>query len=536
MINVWSRTSDDHRKCRSCIAGNFQEFDPLAQRWTAQAEPSSIFIAAKLAAVRMWTVSKLDVKGAFLNAPIPENELILVQPPKQWADWGIVEPHVVWKLNRAVYGLRQSPKWWSDERDLRLKELRVTMNGEKYYLQQNEADSQVWSIAKLSPCGRVGLPSDSTGVQLGLLCVYVDDFLILAPSGPVRDALVESMKSLWEFGKERVLTPESPLTFLGIDWTIARNGDIHLSQERFAQELLKKYNMHNCRPVQNITLDKPPEKDDIPTPEELTELQSYAGAFNWLATRTRPDLAYFTSLLASSASRKGAWSRELAHKVLRYLAGSAAQCLIMTAKGSEDELLVYTDAGFAGADTKSQSGPVIFWAGSIITWRSSRASLSALSTAEAELVSAAMGWQVAEGIRYLLNTLKLFPAFIDVMIDNKAALTAATLADQVLRRQGEEAHGGEPVWASAYWPLSHQGDGRRRLDEVSHGGGHPVADPRHGGLPSDQGRCAPHLGDTGARQSQRHGRRWPGTSPGVFGRCCVGRAQIGDPRYPQSGK
>ena len=88
-----------------------------------------------------------------------------------------------------------------------------------------------------------------------------------------------------------MLTPESPLTFLGIDWTMARNGDIHLSQERFTQELLNKYNMHNCRPVQNITLDKPPEKDDILTPEELTELQSYAGAFNWLATRTRPDLA-----------------------------------------------------------------------------------------------------------------------------------------------------------------------------------------------------------------------------------------------------
>ena len=44
MLNVWSRTADDHRKCRSSIAGNFQAFDPTAQRWTALAEPSSIFI------------------------------------------------------------------------------------------------------------------------------------------------------------------------------------------------------------------------------------------------------------------------------------------------------------------------------------------------------------------------------------------------------------------------------------------------------------------------------------------------------------
>ena len=67
------------------------------------------------------------------------------------------------------------------------------------------------------------------------------------------------------------------------------------------------------------------------------------------------------------------------------------------------------------------------WAGSIITWRSSRAALSALSTAEAELCAAALGWQVTEGIWYLLSTLRIFPKQVDVMIDNKAALTAASL-------------------------------------------------------------------------------------------------------------
>ena len=101
MLNVWSRTTDDLRKCRSCIAGNFQRLDPAAQRWTAQAEPSSIFVAAKMAAMRRWEVSKLDVKGAFLNAPIPPDELILVEPPKQWKDWGIVGRNAVWKLRRG---------------------------------------------------------------------------------------------------------------------------------------------------------------------------------------------------------------------------------------------------------------------------------------------------------------------------------------------------------------------------------------------------------------------------------------------------
>ena len=99
----------------------------------------------------------------------------------------------------------------------------------------------------------------------------------------------------------------------------------------------------------------------------------------------------------------------------------------MAADGGEDDLLVYSDAGFARADTKSQNGLVIMWAGCSITWKSSRTALSALSTAEAELCAAALEWQVTNGIRYLLNTLRIFPKQIEVMIDNKSALTAASL-------------------------------------------------------------------------------------------------------------
>ena len=73
------------------------------------------------------------------------------------------------------------------------------------------------------------------------------------------------------------------------------------------------------------------------------------------------------------------------------------QGLTMSAQGDEDDMRIYTDAGFAGPDTKSQNGLIITWGGSIITWRSSRGALSALSTAEAELCSAALGWQVGEG-------------------------------------------------------------------------------------------------------------------------------------------
>ena len=94
-----------------------------------------------------------------MNAPLPPDELILVQPPTQWVAWGIVQKDVVWKLNRVVYGLRQSPKWWSNERHRKLRVLTWTAGKNQFDLEQSEADSQVWRLKELG----------------GPLCVYVDD-------------------------------------------------------------------------------------------------------------------------------------------------------------------------------------------------------------------------------------------------------------------------------------------------------------------------------------------------------------------------
>ena len=135
------------------------------------------------------------------------------------------------------------------------------MGSHDYYLQQNDADSQVWMLTRKSggaePPGwestrRLGNPLDRSRRRegnpptapsskdaeelLGLLCVYVDDFLAMAPHGPVREALVQAITSLWEFGSERILTIETSLTFLGIDWFKRANGDIFLTQERFTKE------------------------------------------------------------------------------------------------------------------------------------------------------------------------------------------------------------------------------------------------------------------------------------------------------------
>ena len=137
--------------------------------------------------LRKWQVSKHDVKGAFLNAKIPEGKIVIVQPPAQWVKWGLVPPGVTWTLDKAVYGLRESPALWGEERDRTLRNLTWSANNVRYHLEQCTGDSQVWYIRKEGESARTG------HMIRGVLVVYVDDFLLQMSLGDVRNGLLKAI-------------------------------------------------------------------------------------------------------------------------------------------------------------------------------------------------------------------------------------------------------------------------------------------------------------------------------------------------------
>ena len=139
-----------------------------------------------------------------------------------------------------------------------------------------------------------------------LSIVYVDDFLLSTFLGPIRDALLQALKEIWTLAKEKILTIDSPITFLGIDLQLAKNGDLTLTHKGFTQQLLEKHGLGDANPIRCIQMGPLPPGLDVPTPKVLKELQVYRGGFNWLATRTRTDLSYYVSILASASSRYAA--------------------------------------------------------------------------------------------------------------------------------------------------------------------------------------------------------------------------------------
>ena len=143
--------------------------------------------------------------------------------------------------------------------------------------------------------------------------------------------------------------------------------------------------------------------DQPPTASELKQIQVHAGELSWLATHTRADLAYWTSILASAATKHESWRLALVKKVHRYLPGTMQARMTFKKERYPKSLITWSDASFGGVSTTSQSGVIVSWGGSVVLLRSSRQSTSALSTCEAEVAAAAIGLHIIAGVRSIFG-------------------------------------------------------------------------------------------------------------------------------------
>ena len=92
--------------------------------------------------------------------------------------------------------------------------------------------------------------------MLGLLVVYVGDFLLTNLLGPMRGGLKEALKSIWNLSDEQVLAPDSPPRFLGLEMERTMTG-IKVHQSTFINELLCQYDSDKRNGIQSVTREAP---------------------------------------------------------------------------------------------------------------------------------------------------------------------------------------------------------------------------------------------------------------------------------------
>ncbi len=337
------------------------------------AKQSTFRTLLAVAAARNLKVRHYDVKTAFLNGDIKE-ELYMCQPE------GYVVPgkeHLVCKLNKSLYGLKQSAKAWNTKmNDVLLKQGFVRSEADQCLYVKFENNRYLYVLA------------------------YVDDLLIVGTDEA-------EIKQLGQFLNTEFETKDlGDLNhYLGIQVNRREDGSFQLSQSTKITAILERFGMANAKgasiPIDAAYSKLSGEYDLLPNNHQYREA---VGALLYVATTTRPDIAAAMSILCRRVStpRQRDWTA--VKQVMRYLKQSINLKLEISAN-TKGKLVGYVDADWAGdmTDRKSTSGYIFQFGGSAISWSSKKQTSVALSSTEAEYVSAALASQEAVWLRQLLQ-------------------------------------------------------------------------------------------------------------------------------------
>ncbi len=237
-----------------------------------------------------------------------------------------------------------------------------------------------------------------------LAAVYVDDIVL----GGRSEAKMNAVKK--ELSQEFEMKDLGPLHhFLGVK--VVQDplaGMIWIGQPSYTEKILHKFGMHDSKPVRT------PVNPDIKlVPSESSEdvynqqtYQAVVVSLLYLSTKTTPDIAYAVSSVARFCAKPTTEHWTAVKRILRYLKGTSILGLLYRENGS-GEITGYSDADWAGdvGDRKSTSGYMFLLGGAAISWRSSKQTCVALSTAEAEHVALSAAAQEALWLQQLASDL-----------------------------------------------------------------------------------------------------------------------------------
>jgi hypothetical protein len=195
---------------------------------------ASLRTVLALAAAEDMEVHTMDVSSAFLNGDLDE-EIYMAQPE------GFAAPgqeHLVCRLKKSLYGLKQSPRQWYQK----LHSTFVALG-----FSRCASDHCVWVWAK-------------NGIKV-IIPAYVDDLTIACKHTPT----LKHIKA--ELHKQYKMHDLGPIKYiLGIEIIRDRaNRTMYLSQRKHIGDVLARFNMTDARPVLTpLAKSVPLTKEDCP--------------------------------------------------------------------------------------------------------------------------------------------------------------------------------------------------------------------------------------------------------------------------------
>lgn len=305
---------------------------------------STLRMLLAIAVERGLKISHLDVKTAFLLGNLEETIYMSVAEANTNGK--------VARLNKAIYGLKQSAKCW-------------------YKRFSDEIIKLGFKVHDYEPCvfQRKGI----------VIALWVDDLFLIYDDEDEFKSLKDMLMNVFEMhdlGQAK--------TILGIN--IERTDDmLSMDNESYIKNLLAEFKMENCNPVSTpleTKLKFNPEADKLPSNGSYRKL---IGSLMYLTVTTRVDLSYPATYLSQFNENPTTEHWAAAKRVLRYLAGTANMKLCY--RKTNRPLIGFSDANWGDLiDGRSFGGYVFMLAGAAISWSCKKQRCVATSSTESEYV------------------------------------------------------------------------------------------------------------------------------------------------------
>jgi hypothetical protein len=364
------RTADgsvDRYKARLVAKGFSQRAGvDYTETFAPVAKFSAIRALLSMAAYYDFELHQMDVKTAFLNGDL-DHDIYMIQPE------GFVTPgleHLVCKLRKSLYGLKQAGRAWYQK----IHQVLIDLGFHSLH-----ADTCVYVLHQSS--------------TIMLLALYVDDLLLLSNSMDRLNTLkhdLSSRFSMTDLGEAQYI--------LGIQIQRDRTArTLSISQREYISKLLEHTGMSDCRPAPTpLETGTTLTKADCPHPPTLDadfarRYQSAVGAIMYAMLGTRPDIAFAVTALSQFCSNPGQSHWTAVNRVLHYLRGTMDYELTYGSDQQPLSLYGYCDSDWASDkdDRRSVTGYAFMLGGGAVSWQAKKQQTVALSSVEAEYMAAA---------------------------------------------------------------------------------------------------------------------------------------------------
>ncbi len=372
------------------VARGFEENDPQIRTDSPTCTKQSLRLLLCIIASKNWRLHTLDVRSAYLQGHPISRDLFLV-PPK------FAQTTKLWKLKKCPYGLVDAGRQWYLKIQQNLKDL----GGKPLQL---DPGVFIWR---------------NGNNLIGLVAFHVDDF-IFGGTQEFHTNTIAGLKEIIQVGTEENMK----MKFLGLH--IHEDDDnIYLHNNPYTSSLEEISISCEDKKIQSRTLNQ----------LEKSKLRHSSGQLNWIATQSRPDIAFDNCAVGTSVANATVRHLTECNKAIRKAkARSVTLTFPKRLQIDSPRIVCFCDASFANLEGRaSQGGHIIFLTDKCgtyccIGWQSHKIKRVVSSTLSAECLAAVEAAETCIHLRLSLSEIlsknpKDIP--ISILTDNRSLTDAA---------------------------------------------------------------------------------------------------------------